>query len=537
MDTNISADGGRVSAVQKNRLEEDSFLLAQATAATDTFFSGVAAMAYSDIVPVIEAVLDDRGLIQGVVENGGITNDNTPTLIGKALPGVKVHVYRGKYLQSYVTADENGDWSYTPGPWASGRHELSIKYEYPNKDTSGYSAPYVIFVDSISPRAPVVGSVEDGMPGGSGLLLNGGYTSDSRPTIKGTAEGDATIIIYDGEKEIGRAQAGSDGNWSFTPEAALGHGRHDLAFAALDAAGNLGEKSEQFVINVDSVGPVIGAVLDDRGLIQGVVENGGTTNDNTPTLIGKALPGVKVHLYRGKYLQSYVTADENGDWSYTPGPWGSGRHELSVKYEYPNKATSGYSAPYVIFVDTIIPKEPVVGGVIDDVGRITGFIGSEGITDDNRPTVVGTAEANATVIVYDKGKEIGRAAVDDQGNWSFTPAAALKDGTHILTCWVMDRAGNMSEFLSPPFEFEVDARADRIRIYSADDNVGADVGTLLSGDTTDDRTPTLSGTANADGIVRIYEGGKLLGQVVADEFGDWEFTPDVAWVYTSSRRR
>lgn len=533
MDTNISADGGRANVMKKDWLAESASQAAHAAAGINAASIDVSAMAYSSVTPVIAAVTDDKGFNQGLVENGGRTDDGRPTLTGTAEAGAIVHFYNNNQLIGSAVAAASGDWSFTPRlPLADGRHPLSIIVEYPGGDISEASPPYVIIVDTITPELPAIGAVLDDKGPIQGAIANGGVTDDGKPTMTGKTLPGVVVHIYNRGELIGNTEADGNGNWSFVPRLPLADGTHQLAIAHEYANGDVSALSQPHVIIVDtstSGAPVIGAVLDDQGSIQGAVANGGFTDDGRPTLTGRAHPNVVVHVYNHRELIGNAQVDSNGDWSFVPKlPLANGTHELTIIHEYPDGDISELSEPYVIIVDRVIPAAPVVDGIVDDAGRITGVIGSEGTTDDNRPTVIGTAEANATVIVHDKGKEIGRTAVDDQGNWSFTPAAALKNGTHIFTCWVMDRAGNQSEFLSPPFEFEVDASADRIRIYSADDNVGADVGTLLSGDITDDRTPTLSGTANADGIVRIYEGGKLLGQVVADEFGDWEFTPDVA---------
>ena len=274
--------------------------------------------------------------------------------------------------------------------------------------------------------------------------------------------------------------------------------------------------------------PVIDKVVDDYGIIQGVVENGGYTDDGYPTIMGKADPGVKVHIYRNTFLLNYVIADANGEWSYTSTTsFASGKHSITIVHEYPNKEISEPSPPYVITVDKIPPAIPVITGIVDDVGRITGAITDQTITDDNRPTINGKAEAHAKVIVYDKGKEIGSTTAGADGKWSFTPDIPLADGVHMLSYSALDRAGNSSQQTAVT-EFFVDTRPEKINIYHAEDDVGSVTGDVFNGGVTDDSTPTLFGTATAGGIVKIYEGGVLLGQTIADVDGTWQFTPIVA---------
>ncbi|MNM17104.1 HYR domain protein [compost metagenome] len=281
------------------------------------------------------------------------------------------------------------------------------------------------------------------------------------------------------------------------------------------------------IVPVTAIDPtlVIKEVLDDKGVHQGVIENGGVTNDNRPEITGAAAPGIVVHLYDGVDLLGHVVAGADGQWSFVPRfPLVDGRHEISLVYQYPDDTFSDISAPYVIILDSIAPDTPTILGLEDDAGRITGTIGAGDITDDDRPTIEGTTEANATVIVYDKDKEIGRAQADDTGKWSFTPEPPLADGTHVLKYAAVDKAGNESQE-STSFEFVVDTRPELVDIDNAHDNAGPITGTLASGSSTDDATPTLHGTATGGGIVKFYEGDVFLGQTTAGVDGRWTFTP------------
>lgn len=57
------------------------------------------------------------------------------------------------------------------------------------------------------------------------------------------------------------------------------------------------------------------------------------------------------------------------------------------------------------------------------------------------------------------------------------------------------------------------------------DDVGGVLGSLNSGDTTDDTRPLLQGTAPADTVITVYDGTTLLGTATLNGSGGWSFTP------------
>ncbi|WP_354670160.1 Ig-like domain-containing protein [Cobetia sp. 14N.309.X.WAT.E.A4] len=65
-------------------------------------------------------------------------------------------------------------------------------------------------------------------------------------------------------------------------------------------------------------------------------------------------------------------------------------------------------------------------------------------------------------------------------------------------------------------------------ITTISDNVGDLTAALVDGDSTDDTTPTVSGTAEADSTVTLYNGETVLGTDTADSDGNWSITPITA---------
>ncbi|WP_210508362.1 Ig-like domain-containing protein, partial [Pantoea ananatis] len=80
-----------------------------------------------------------------------------------------------------------------------------------------------------------------------------------------------------------------------------------------------------------------------------------------------------------------------------------------------------------------------------------------------------------------------------------------------------------------PFNLTVDTAPPAApAITTAGDNAGSVQTPLTSGQSTDDTTPTLTGTAAANATVTIYENGQSVGTALADGTGAWSFTPSSA---------
>jgi hypothetical protein len=73
--------------------------------------------------------------------------------------------------------------------------------------------------------------------------------------------------------------------------------------------------------------------------------------------------------------------------------------------------------------------------------------------------------------------------------------------------------------------FTVDTSAPVAPIISSViDNVGTTV-TLGNGDSTNDTTPSFSGTTEGNALITVYDNGKQIGQIAADGTGSWNYTP------------
>ncbi|MCG0219409.1 Ig-like domain-containing protein [Pseudomonas aeruginosa] len=341
-----------------------------------------------------------------------------------------------------VTADGSGNWSFTPGtPLANGTVIVATA-----TDPTGNTGPQAATtVDSVAPAAPVV-------------------NPSNGTTISGTAEAGAKVILTDGNgNPIGETTADGSGNWSFTPGIPLPDGT--VVNVVARSPSNV--DSAPAVITVDGVAPAAPVIDPSNGTeISGTAEAGATVilTDGGGNPIGQA------------------TADGSGNWTFTPGTPLANGTVINAVAQDPAGNTSG---PASVTVDAIAPPAPV-------------------IDPSNGVVISGTAEAGATVILTDgNGNPIGQVTADGSGNWAFTPATPLANGT-VINALAQDAAGNNSS----PTSATVDSLAPAAPVI--DPSNGS----------------VIAGTAEAGATVILTDGnGNPIGQVTADGSGNWSFTP------------
>lgn len=479
--------------------------------------------------PTIGAVIDDVGPGTGPLTSGQTTNDNQPTLTGTGAVGDTISIYNNGVLLDSVVIGNTGTWSYTTPVLAEGNHVLTIRETDPAGNQSGPSAGFTVVVDSVS-ATPVITNVTDNVGNAATTVVSGGLSNDATPTLTGTADANSVVTIFDGGTQIAVVTADNTGTWTFTPDTALGEGSHSFTVRATDPQGNLSAVSAPWSVVIDLTAPTVPTldnVNDDvPGGVLGNLTSGQVTNDSTPTISGTGLAGSTIHIMNNGTQIGTTTVDGSGNWSFTPTtPLGDGSYSLRAYATDAAGNASANSSVFAFTVDTAAPGVPVVTSVVDDIGPVTGTLTSGNSTNDARPTFSGTGEVGSTVHVLVDGNEIGTAVVNAQGNWSFTPGSDLAEGPHAITFNATDAAGNTGA-TTAPFNLTVDTGVPLAPVIStAGDNVGSIQTPLSSGQSTDDTTPTLNGTATANATVTVYENGQPVGTVQADGTGAWSFTP------------
>uniref|UniRef100_UPI000A871B28 Ig-like domain-containing protein n=1 Tax=Pseudomonas aeruginosa TaxID=287 RepID=UPI000A871B28 len=382
--------------------------------------------------------------VDAVAPNTPVVNPSNGNLLnGTAEPGSTVTLTDGNGNPiGQTTADGSGNWSFTPGSQLPNGTVVNVTAS----DAAGNtSAPATTTVDSSLPSIPQV-------------------DPSNGSVISGTADAGNTIIITDGNgNPIGQVTADGSGNWSFTPGIPLPDGT--VVNVVARSPSNV--DSAPAVITVDGVAPAAPVIDPSNGTeISGTAEAGATVilTDGGGNPIGQA------------------TADGSGNWTFTPGTPLANGTVINAVAQDPAGNTSG---PASVTVDAIAPPAPV-------------------IDPSNGVVISGTAEAGATVILTDgNGNPIGQVTADGSGNWVFTPATPLANGT-VINALAQDAAGNNSS----PTSATVDSLAPAAPVI--DPSNGS----------------VIAGTAEAGATVILTDGnGNPIGQVTADGSGNWSFTP------------
>ncbi len=354
------------------------------------------------------------------------SSDSTQ-LLGNAEPNSTVTITDADgNVVGKAKTNGNGDFTVELGiPYTNGETLTAVA-----NDSSGNVSPSnsITAADTTAPDTPMIILADDVVGSLTGALNSDQTTDDPRPVFSGSGEAGTTVTLYDNGKSIGTTVVNSDGSWTFTPSANLADGFHQFTATSTDAAGNVSPDSEEFNLTIDTLAPnaPVLEVTDDEGTLQGLLTNGGFTDDNQPELGGSGDPGSTIAIYDNGLLVTEVVVDDKGTWSYTPPvALTDGLHSITLTETDLAGNLSAVSAPFEFTIDRTPPPAPT-GLVLNTEGTL----------------LTGTAEANSTVTVSnDLGVTLGTAVADASGAFSVTLNAAQLNG-ETLSAAATDRAGN-----------------------------------------------------------------------------------------------
>lgn len=200
-----------------------------------------------------------------------ITNDNTPTLVGKATSNATISIFDGEGesapLLGTTTADNDGNWSYTPtSPLADGDHKFTIEASKvaANGEEIKATSTQEITIDTDNSTLSITKISTDDFSDLShyNTMYDSNKQYDFSPTIEGKAEpfADINLVITKAEVvyrdafghswvEKGNeahvveklsAKADADGNWRAESSVldTLGTNEYTVQASSVDEAGN-----------------------------------------------------------------------------------------------------------------------------------------------------------------------------------------------------------------------------------------------------------------------------------------------------------
>ena len=140
-------------------------------------------------------------------------------------------------------------------------------------------------------------------------------------------------------------------------------------------------------------------------------------------------------VYEGATLLGTTSANGSGAWSFTTGSLSTGNHEFTATSTDAAGNTSALAQPLDPVIGSNVPA-PTIASFSADSGTP-----GDGITNDNTPTLTGTAPANSTVQVYDGSTLLGTTTANSSGAWTYT-TGQLSNGTHQVTATATTSSGS-----------------------------------------------------------------------------------------------
>jgi hypothetical protein len=212
-------------------------------------------------------------------------------------------------------------------------------------------------------------------------------------------------------------------------------------------------------------------------------------------LSGTAEAGSTVRVYDGTTFVGETTAAAvGGNWSYIATGLARGSHSFTVTATDRAGLTSVPSAALPVTVAVFGPSPPTITGPT--------------LTNTTAFTLSGTAQPRCSVAIYDTTSLLGSVTASTAGTWSYT-ATGQSEGTHSFTATATDALGNTSD-PSAPLLVTVDLTAPE--------------GPTITGEAVVHvPSVTLSGSAEPDSTVSVFDGTALLGEAAASASGAWTF--------------
>lgn len=323
------------------------------------------------------------GTFLGKLRNNEYTNDEKLDLCGRATPFSLIKIYDGDKLVATTKTNIFGHWHvnfgslFGPDALKDGTHKFTAVAYTSNGNESKPSNEFTLNVDTKMIK-PEITKVIDDVIGGDyhDGISKGDYTNDNKLDLKGKAEANSIVKIYDGLRLVATTKADTNGNWdiSFGENGikVLSDGKHSLYVKSYDKAGHCC-KSDVFSFCVDTkisqTQILCGFDTMKGGDYYSKLWNGDITNDNKLDLHGKAEAFSIVKIYNNGKVIAQTKADMFGKWKVYFGDGYQSKTLVDGDYTFTAIATDkagnmSTSKPFKLTVETdnIEAKADVIDG-------------------------------------------------------------------------------------------------------------------------------------------------------------------------------
>ena len=321
-------------------------------------------------------------------------------------------------------------------------------------------------------------------------------TNNKSPVLVAMTDPGATVQVYINGVLQGTVEASSSGNISYTMPANSADGEYQVQFVATDTAGNRVE-SAITTVTIDSQIAVFDIDEDSLPAL---------SNNRALSVSGVGEAGSQVSIFVDGKLVNVVMVEADGTWRAPILLQDDGT--FNIHFSITDVAgNTEVSKDYSVDVDsstdfpTLNLEDASNSGSLDDL-----------ITSHNKPVLVGTAEAGATIHIYVDEKIVANVLVLEDGTWSYQFDNALKDGEYSIRVVAEDPAGNTAE--SPRLLVTIDTSTfiDNPAMVAGSDN-----GIFSNDSITSQTRPTFSISGEMNQSVQIFIDGVLVDTITVTD--------------------
>ncbi|HAF4755152.1 TPA: Ig-like domain repeat protein [Salmonella enterica] len=321
-------------------------------------------------------------------------------------------------------------------------------------------------------------------------------TNNKSPVLVAMTDPGATVQVYINGVLQGTVEASSSGNISYTMPANSADGEYQVQFVATDTAGNRVE-SAITTVTIDSQIAVFDIDEDSLPAL---------SNNRALSVSGVGEAGSQVSIFVDGKLVNVVMVEADGTWRAPILLQDDGK--FNIHFSITDVAgNTEVSKDYSVDVDsstdfpTLNLEDASNSGSLDDL-----------ITSHNKPVLVGTAEAGATIHIYVDEKIVANVLVLEDGTWSYQFDNALKDGEYSIRVVAEDPAGNTAE--SPRLLVTIDTSTF---IDNPVMMAGSDNGIFSNDSITSQTRPAFSIFGEMNQSVQIFIDGVLVDTITVTD--------------------